>query len=46
VLANEFEGGGRTDFGDGVKVVAAEEDAEVDELSAPRLVNGSMAAVA
>lgn len=32
VVANHLEGAVRTDFGDGVDVVASEEDAEVDEL--------------
>ena len=32
VVADEFEGGVGADFGDRVDVVAAEEDAEVDEL--------------
>lgn len=32
VFADELEGGVGADFGDGVEVVAAEEDAEVDEL--------------
>jgi hypothetical protein len=32
VVADEFEGGGGADALDGVEVVAAEEDAEVDEL--------------
>lgn len=32
VVADEFEGGGGADAFDGVEVVAAEEDAEVDEL--------------
>lgn len=32
VLADESEGGGRADFRDRVEVVAAEKDAEVDEL--------------
>jgi hypothetical protein len=32
VVADQFEGGGGADAFDGVEVVAAEEDAEVDEL--------------
>jgi hypothetical protein len=32
VVADEFEGGGGANAFDGVEVVAAEEDAEVDEL--------------
>lgn len=32
VVADELEGGGGADAFDGVEVVAAEEDAEVDEL--------------
>ena len=32
VFFDEVEGGGGADLGDGVDVVAAEEDAEVDEL--------------
>jgi hypothetical protein len=32
VVADEFEGRGRADAFDGVEVVAAEEDAKVDEL--------------
>lgn len=32
VFADEFEGGRGADLGDGVEVVTAQEDAEVDEL--------------
>jgi hypothetical protein len=32
VIADEFEGGGGADAFDGVEVIAAEEDTEVDEL--------------
>lgn len=32
VVANQFQGALGPDFGDGVDVVAAEQDAEVDEL--------------
>ncbi len=32
IFADQFEGGGGADFGDRVEVVAAEEDAEVNEL--------------
>ena len=32
MLANEFKSGGRADAFNGVEVVAAEKDAEIDEL--------------
>ena len=32
MLADQFERGGRANFGDRVEVVAAEKDAEVDKL--------------
>ena len=39
MFADEFDGGVWADFGDWVKVVTTEEDAEVDELGSDMLVN-------